>query len=98
MEDIPSDLCTPVDNLLTLCETLPSHADCHIIDGKFSTVLFLLQKSFSDLRFMLRSSLLEIVAAYKNSELQLPAGQIRSLIRALFSNTEHRQSSLAQIK
>lgn len=83
MEDIPSDLCTPLDNLLTLCETLPSHADCHIIE---------------DLRFMLRSSLLEIVAAYKNTELQLPAGQIRSLIRALFSNTEHRQSSLAQIK
>lgn len=98
MEDIPSDLCTPLDNLLTLCETLPSHADCHIIEGKRLEVLFIQGKLFSDLRFLLRSSLLEIVAAYKNSELQLPAGQIRSLIRALFSNTEHRQSSLAQIK
>ena len=98
MEDIPSDLCTPLDNLLTLCETLPSHADCHIIEGKRLEVLFTQDKLFSDLRFMLRSSLLEIVAAYKNTELQLPAGQIRSLIRALFSNTEHRQSSLAQIK
>ena len=96
MEDIPSDLCTPLDKLLTLCDSLPSSTENSVIEG-FYTICFRFL-SVLDLRFILRSSMLEIVAAFKTSELSLEAGQVRSLIRALFSNTEHRQKALAQIK
>ena len=84
MEDIPSDLCTPLDSLLALCSTLP-------ISDQSTSV-------FDDLRFVLRSSMLEIVAAFNQHELKLTAVQCRALIRALFANTQHRQNSLAQIK
>ena len=96
MEDIPSDLCTPLDKLLTLCDSLPSSSDNSVIEGIFFICLRL--STVLDLRFILRSSMLEIVAAFKTSELSLEAGQVRSLVRALFSNTEHRQKALAQIK
>ena len=96
MEDIPSDLCTPLDKLLTLCDSLPSSTENSVIEGFYA--IFFRFFSVLDLRFILRSSMLEIVAAFKTSELSLEAGQVRSLIRALFSNTEHRQKALAQIK
>jgi len=86
MEDIPSDLCTPLDSLLALCATLPGK------QGESSTTVV------DDLRFVLRSSMLEIVAAFNQSEMKLTAAQCRALIRALFANTQHRQNSLAQIK
>ena len=46
---------------------------------------------------MIRSSLLEITSNFKNGELQIQAAQVRQMIRALFSNTDHRQEALAKI-
>ena len=39
MEDIPSDLCTPLDKLLTLCDSLPSSTENSVIEG-FYTIFF----------------------------------------------------------
>ena len=50
-----------------------------------------------DVRFMIRSSLLEITSNFKSGELQIQAAQVRQMIRALFSNTDHRQKALAKI-
>jgi hypothetical protein len=51
-----------------------------------------------DVRFLLRSSLLEIVGMWKTGETQLKIEDIRNMIRALFSNTDHRSNALAQLK
>jgi hypothetical protein len=81
LEDIPSDLCTPLDNLLQFYSQIPAYG----------------QTEIEDLRFILRSSLMEITAAFRNKEIKIEASIVRSLIRALFSNTDHRQASLAKI-
>jgi len=81
LEDIPADLCTPIDNLIKICVELPAYD----------------QTKLEDVRFMIRSSLLEITSNFKNGELQIEASQVRQMIRALFSNTDHRQQALAKI-
>ena len=82
LDDIAVDACTPLDMVLNKCSEL---------EGYESTVA-------EDLRFMLRSSLSEITGMWKTGETGLSKEQVRSLIRALFSNTEHRSNALAQIK
>lgn len=81
LEDIPADLCTPIDNLIKICVELPAYD----------------QTKLEDVRFMIRSSLLEITSNFKSGELQIQAAQVRQMIRALFSNTDHRQEALAKI-
>ena len=60
-------------------------------------VIFFLNDFILDVRFMIRSSLLEITSNFKSGELQIQAAQVRQMIRALFSNTDHRQEALAKI-
>merc|ERR1712130_285256 len=82
LDDIAVDACTPLDMVLNKCSEL---------EGYESTIA-------EDLRFMLRSSLSEITGMWKSGETGLTKEQVRSLIRALFSNTEHRSKALALIK
>ena len=82
MEDIPSDLCTPLDSLLALCATLPTTpAVC-------DDLRFVLRSSMLEI----------VGAFNQGELVKLTAVQCRALIRALFANTQHRQNSLAQIK
>ena len=105
LEDIPADLCTPIDNLIKICVELPAY-DQTKLEGKsnynqlvllIAVILFFLNDFILDVRFMIRSSLLEITSNFKSGELQIQAAQVRQMIRALFSNTDHRQEALAKI-
>ena len=41
---------------------------------------------------------MEITTSHNNGEMDLEVSVVRSLIRALFSNTDHRQAALLKIK
>lgn len=81
LDDISVDSCTPIDMILNKLGDM---------NGYNQTVA-------EDIRYLLRSSLSEIVGMWKTGETKLNAGQIRSMIRALFSNTEHRSNALSVI-
>lgn len=82
LTDIAVDACTPLDQIISKFQILEGYG----------------QTPADDIRFMLRSSLTEIVGMWKTGETRLTQSQVRSLIRALFSNTDHRSTALAEIK
>ena len=82
LNDISVDSCTPIDTIIS---------KFGVMNGYDQTVA-------EDIRFLLRSSLSEIIGMWKTGETKLTSTQVRSMIRALFSNTDHRSNALSLIK